>query len=191
MESWKSTYSSWVSLEEYMDNWNLASTNIYTLPTQEEKMSYTTKILLKYVDKRLSGEVRRSKEGSTLYAIGKAQKALKPQSEVSFAPNFKIKFKARIIQRRAIMLVKNPVMDYQATVNHRGEILMTLTRDISPLGVFASVNYETWEDRWVVALDRKLSDKFSTRLSSTQNDKTMAFRPEADTKIELFFNHYF
>ena len=190
-DSIRGTYASWINTEEYIDNWNLRSTKMYNVPTQAEKASYTGKILLKYIDKRISGEVRKADKGSTLYAVGQAQKALKPQSEVSVARNIKIKFKARVIQRRAIMLIKNPLMDYQATINTKGHLLMTLTRNIDSIGVFTSINYEKWNEYWVTSFDRPITNKISTRLSSSQSDKIMAFTRNADTRLEFFFNHYF
>jgi len=187
----KDTYDSWLETEEYVDNWSLESTKLYKVPSPEEKKSYTSKIFLKYADKRLSGEVRKSKEGSTLYAVGQAQKALRPQAEVQMAPRVKVKFRGRVLERRIMMHVYNPLMDYQTTLNHKGEIIMAATREIKPVGIFASLNYELRNDSWVAAFDRRLTEKWSTRLSSTQNDETMAFSKTADTRLELFFNHYF
>ncbi len=191
MYSIRDTYRSWLDTEEYVDNWSLESTRIYHVPTPEQKKSYTSKIFLKYADKRLSGEVKRSKEGSTLYAIGQAQKALRPQAEVRMAPQVKIKFRGRFLEGKGMVHIYNPIADYQTTINYRGQTQMTLSKEIRPTGIFASINYELWNDTWVAAFDRRLTEKWSTRLSSSQNDEIMAFTKQADTRIEFFFNHYF
>jgi hypothetical protein len=191
MNSIKETYDSWAQTEEYVDNWNLESTKLYKVPTPEEKKAYSSKIFLKYADKRLSGEVKRSKEGSTMYAIGQAQKALRPQAEVRMAPQVKVKFRGRFLEGKGMIHVYNPIMDYQTTINYKGDVQMTASKEIKPVGIFASLNYEVTNDSWVAAFDRKLTEKWSTRLSSSQNDETMAFTRVADTRLELFFNHYF
>ncbi len=191
MNSIKNDFTQWEDEEEYARNWNLKSTGLYETPDQNAKKAHFNRKLLKYADKRLAGEVREAEEGSTLARVGRVQKALRPNTEARISQNIKIKFKARVLQGKAMVYIHNPLAQIDTTVDAKGRIDVEANRDIASLGIKAGAEYQANDGIWMARVDRQLTEKITARVSSTQSDKEMAFDKNADKRIEFFFSHSF
>lgn len=184
----KNTIREWSDREEFAERWSLENTGLYVLPSQGEKETFLKKYILKYLDKRVAGEIKRAEDGSTLKRIGEVQKALKPSTKVSVAENFKVHFKARVLEGKVIAQVENPFVDYSTELKINGQVNVYLKKDLKALGVQTSVRYEVNDGVWVAAIDKKLTPEISARVSSSQNVHQDAFTKEADQKIEFMYN---
>lgn len=191
MTGMRNTLESWDREAEYARTWNLESTGLYVIKDQNDRKSYFNKNLLKYVDKRLSGEIKQAEKGSTLARVGQAQKALTPNAEVGVSESVKIKFKAKILQAKAFMIVKNDYLENSTEIDISGNLNINVSRDIASLGVNAGVNYHVTDGQWVATVDKKLSEHWRTRLSSSQVDSEMAFSKSSDTRMEFMFTQPF
>jgi hypothetical protein len=209
--------SDWQDTQEYARAWNLGSTGVYDVESVDEKKAYLQKMILKYADKRLSGEVKNAEEGSALHSVGQAQRALKPNAEAAISDNIKLKFKARILQGKAIMEVKNPYVQYTTTANLKGEVNLDASKEFKELGVNtnanyradednlkvnvvkdfkdlniqASINYEISEETWTASLQKPIYRKLIGRVSSSQADKEMILGNESNQVMEVMFNTSF
>jgi hypothetical protein len=207
----------WQETQEYARTWNLQSTGVYDVETIDQKKAYLQKMILKYADKRLSGEVKNAEAGSALHSVGQAQKALKPNVEASVTENIKLKFKARVLQGKAIMEVRNPYIQYSTTANLKGEINLDAAKEFKELGVNTSANYRADEDNlkvhvvktfkdldvqasidyqvseetWTASLQKPLYKNLIGRVSSSQADKEMILGNESNQVMEVMFNTSF
>lgn len=207
----------WQQTKEYAKTWNLESTGVYDVQTVDEKKAYLQKMILKYADKRLSGEVKNAEEGSALHSVGQAQKALKPNAEASVSENIKLKFKARILQGKAIMEVKNPYVKYSTTANLKGEVNLDASKEFKELGVNttanyradednlkvnivksfkeldvqASIDYQVSEETWTASLQKPLYKNLIGRVSSSQSEEEMILGNESNQVMEVMFNTSF
>lgn len=209
--------SAWQEKQDYARAWNLESTGVYDVDSVDEKKAYLQKMILKYADKRLSGEVKKAEEGSALHTVGQAQKALKPNAEAALTENFKLKFKARVLQGKAIMEVKNPYVDYSTTTNLKGDVDMNAAKEFKEVGVKtaahykatednlkvnmiksfedlnlqASIDYEVSDENWTASLQRPIYKQLIGRVSSTQSEKEMILGDESEQRMEVMFNTSF
>ncbi|MCO4793165.1 MAG: hypothetical protein KC493_05615 [Bacteriovoracaceae bacterium] len=190
LASIRANIQGWEATEEYAKNWNLESTGLYDTPKRATKKAFLNKWLLKYFDKRLAGEIRNSQEGSTLHAVGKVHQTLRPNTEVGLTKKIKVKFKARVLQGRAIARVENPWVDTHATVNIDGEVNVQMKKSLSDIGVTAGINYNANEGRYLAHVDKKLTEKITARVSSNQKDDEMMFDVDekVDKRLEFFFH---
>jgi len=76
LNAMKDQFDEWSEREEYVKNWNLESTGMYDIADQKKRKNYFNRQLLKYADKRLSGEVKNAEEGSNFHKIGQVEKAV-------------------------------------------------------------------------------------------------------------------
>jgi hypothetical protein len=189
--SMRKDFDRWEEQEEYVKNWNLESTGLYAIKTGESKKNYFNKRILKYVDKRISGEVKRAEKGSALASVGKAQKALKPNTKVSISRNIKLKFKARILQGTAIMKVVNPYVDYKATYSFSDGVKMNMKKEFKGVRATASVDYKPSDKQYVTNFDKSLTNRVSARVSSTQSHDTGIFSNDSDSRIQLMYSSPF
>ena len=187
MKSIKSNIKKWEELEEYGRHWNLYSSGLYQVPGRDYKKRYLRKKLLKYVDKRLSGEIKRAEEGSTLKSIQRAHAALKPSAKAQLTESIKIRLKARLLQGEAIFFVENPYADLQTRFQLNGSTNLNIRRSISSLNITTSVDYRINEGQWQACIDRPLNKSLKARISSTQSDKDMIFSGRSEQKLELIF----
>ena len=187
----KSQIAGWEKREEYVRNWDLESTGLYVLPSNGEKRRHFERFLLRYLDKRLSGEIKKSEEGSTLRKVGEVQKALSPKAEAAFSKNFKIKVRAKVLQRTAKVILDNPYVDSHADIDSRGNVNVNVSRNIAALGVHTHVNYQLQNEAWSATFDRQITGNLLGRISSSQSQRDMAFSGRSDTRLELLFNKSF
>lgn len=209
--------SKWQRTQEYAKMWNLESTGVYDVDSIATKKAYLQRMILKYADKRLSGEVKNAEEGSTLHSVGQAQKALKPNAEASVSENIKLKFKARVLQGKAIMEVKNPYIEYVSSANLKGEINLDAKKEFKEVGiktaanyradqdnlkvnvvksfeelnVQAQIDYEVSNESWTASLTKPIYKKLIGRVSSSQSEEEMILGGESNQVMEVMFNTSF
>ena len=191
MKSIKSNMRRWDEMEEYSRLWNIYSIGLYKTPGREGKKRYLSKKLLKYIDKRLSGEIKNAEEGSTLKSIQKAHDVLKPNTKAQLTENIKIRLKARLLQGEARFFVENPYVDFQTHFRLGGETNLNIGRTISSLNVRASVDYMIDEGHWRACIERPLGKSLKARISSGQSDEDMIFTDQSEQKAELIFQKEF
>ncbi len=204
----------WNEREEYARVWNLEDSGVVEVAEEGEKQKLIQKNILKYIDKRISGEIKNADEGSTFHTVGQVQTALKPESEVGVSENFKLKFKARVLQQKATMFIVNPFVDSSAEVRfngkmkvdvkrsfasvgvdtsmeyhvNSGELNATCQKNLEAIGVNASLNYRGLENQYIAALDKPLAPNLVGRVSSAQ---PMGGDAIADNKVELLYSSSF
>jgi len=191
VKSMRETYQSWEKEEEYARNWNLTSSGLYTVRGQKERKAYFDRMILKYIDKRISGEVKTAEKGSTFHRVGQVQKALKPKAEVSISSKVKLKVKARLLEQKAILELHNPYVEYKTDVEATGEITMKIRKDIKFMDLKASVDYQVDKGSYLAYVDKKITPKITGRVSSSQSDKEMAFGSSSNKQVQFFYNHSF
>lgn len=188
LNSVRDNLQKWQEMEEYRQNWALDGMRMYDTPDRGGKVAYLNSQLLKYLDKRLSGEVNSAEEGSTLHQVGQVQKALKPNAEARVSEKVKVKFKARLLQREATVRVDNPWVEYNTNINSQGEINMHAGREIKFIGVKTNVDYNVKQGHWITSIDKPLNENLTARLSSAQSDRQMAFGEETDRTLQFIYS---
>jgi hypothetical protein len=191
MVSMRRQVESWHETKQYVDDWDLDNMGIHEMPSKDTQTNYLTKMMLKYVDKRISGEVKRAPKGSTLAQVGQVQKKLRPAAKFKVNDYFKVKFKARVLRGKAIMLIENPFMQLRTDFYLSGKVNVNANRDFKLLGVKTNIDYEVHNSRWVASVQKQLTDNISANISSHQDDDVMIFSNESDNRFQLIFNQPF
>ena len=178
MRDLKASMRSWESTEEYARVWDLADTGLYTTPTTAQKSQYILKKMLRYADKRLSGEMKRAEEGSTLHSMSRVEKNLRPNATVNVSKNFGFKFKARVLQGKFIVDVKNPWIECNATLSANGKARVTTRKDFKEVGMSSGAEYSINESSLLTYIDQQVTDNVKARVSNTSGDN-------ADSRLEM------
>lgn len=178
MKDMKDNLHNWEKTEAYSKAWNLQRTGLYTTPTASEKGKYISKRMLRYADKRLSGEMKKADEGSTLHRVSKVEKNLRPNASVNMSKNFGLKFKARVLQGKAIMEVKNPWVECNATVSANGRAKFITKKEFKELGLASGAEYSLTESQFLTYIDQQLTDNIKARVSNTSGN-------DAESRVEM------
>ncbi|MGZ3787498.1 MAG: hypothetical protein ACXVLQ_03195 [Bacteriovorax sp.] len=181
MKGMRDSLSSWEDSEEFAKRWNLESTHLYKTPTTQEKTKFISKNLLRYTDKRLAGEMKNAEEGSALQKVSNVEKSLRPNTSVPVSKYVSLKFKARVLQGKAIMEVKNPWLDCSATVKANGKTKVLTKKDFNELGTSTGVEYDVNESQWIAFVDQEITKNIKARMSST----TQPNGNDADKRVEM------
>ncbi len=188
LKSMKNDISSWEEKEEYVKQWNLRSTGLYSLTSDETKSQMVKSRSLKYLDKRITGEMKSADKDSTL---GKAQvvsKTLRPSSTMAVSEEFKLKFQAKLLQGKATVRLINPYFDYDTQFALTGKVSMRVAKEFKPFSVKTEVNYQVTEGRYIASINKDLGYNFSTRASADASSKDSPTSENTDKKIELMYN---
>jgi hypothetical protein len=181
----------WERMEEYRRNWDIESTTLYNTPDREQKKAWFNRMLLRYADKRLGGELRNAEEGSTLQRIRTAKAALRPDTEASISENVKIKFKARVLQLRGIMRIINPWVESETSFDVQGRIHSRLAKNFEDLGIRTEVNYWVHEDFYNATISKPLGNNVTAVLSSAQGPNEIAFADMDRNTLQLVYSTAF
>ena len=183
--------SKWSNIEDRLRFYDVETINGETYVDETLKRRTVEKAFLKYLDKSLMEKVKNAKKGSALSSVKSAKTALSPNSEQSIAPNFKLKFRAKVLRGRGQLVLKNPYVDANATFSLSGRRELNLLKDIDLIGATAKVSYIGHEDRFYSELSRPLFGGLKTRVSSTTQGESQLFDAESDNRFELLFSHGF
>lgn len=187
----KNRFQEWSRNEEFVENWNLNGFGNYGITSFEEKKKYLDKRIIKYLDKRLSGEIKRAEEGTTLHRVGQLQKALKPSAEIKVSNNLKFKFKGRILEGEANIMLNSSYFNYLTHINRKGEVKMKLYKSFDEIGFHSEANYNPQDKVWVTSLSKKLPNNITALLSSSQSEKKMAFSSNSNSILQFAYNRTF
>jgi hypothetical protein len=180
MKGIKDQMNSWDDIESYSKKWDLGSTHLYKTPSSKDKAKFITKNLLKYADKRFAGEVKNAEAGSAFHSVGKVEKSLRPNATVAVSKYINLKFKARVLQGKAIMEVRNPWIDCNATVSANGKMRVLTKKDFKQLGTSTGVEYNVNESQWIAFVDQEVTNNVKARLSTTTQSGI-----DADKRLEM------
>lgn len=191
MDRMKNDFTAWEKQEEFERLWGVTPLDKFKTPTRQAKINYFNRNLLRYADKRLAGEVKKSEKGSTLNKVGQVQKTLRPSSQVQIAGKVKLKFKARLLQGKASVALENPYVENNIEFKADGSINMTVKKNISMLKLTAQAKYDVQKEHYFTEFSRPLNSKTVAKVSSHQNSKTAPFSNDSDKRVEVFFSHSF
>lgn len=185
MKSIKEAVTDWEKKEEFAKNWNLEGNEFYDTPDQSDKRKYLGSKMLRYLDRRLSGEMKKAEQGSTLHTIGRVEQNLRPNANVQISKDFAIKVKARAIQGKLIFDFKNPWLECNTTVSLNGKTKLITKKEFKELAITSGAEYSVTESEMMAYIDHQFSDNLKGRISSTQEEGANIFGAGADAKIEM------
>jgi hypothetical protein len=185
MRGVRGALESYQQTEDYAKKWHLESTGLYNTPTTTEKRNLISRNIIKYADKRLAGEIKHSEAGSTLHSIGKAEKALRPNAVVGISKTVSLKFKARVLQGKVIMEVKNPWIECDTSLSARGKLRVITKKEFKDMGLSSGVEMNLTDGESIIFADQELTKNIKARISSNQLNHQNAFANDAEKRLEL------
>lgn len=178
MKDMKASLGAWEAAEEYARIWDLEDTGLYTTPTTTQKSKYIAKKMLRYADKRFSGEMKKAGEGSALYSMSKVEKNLRPNAAVNVSKDFGFKFKARVLQGKVIVDVKNPWIECNATVSANGKAKLITRKEFKEAGLVSGAEYSVNDSSLLTYIDQQVTDNLKARVSNINGN-------DADSRVEM------
>lgn len=192
----------WDQQEQYAKQWNLEDSGLYSPVTVDERKEYILSRSLKYLDKRLQGETKKAKPGSTLAAVGQVQNALRPSSELGIAEKIKLKFKAQVLEGDAKVTLENPMLDTYTeiktdqnlatgtTISKVESANMHVGKSFKDIGLDTGVDYQVMDGTYVASSTKHIRGGLKSRISTGQ-PKIGQYESTAEHKIELLFDTAF
>jgi hypothetical protein len=171
-------FKDWERMEEYRRTWDIGSTGLYDTPDREQKKAWFNRMILRYADKRFSGELKSAAQGSTLSKVRNVQQALRPNTEAAITKNFKLKFKARIIQMKAFMRIINPWVESETTFRVDGRVNTRISKTFKDLGLRTDLNFQVNDGHWVAQVSKPINQNVRAVLTTQQTesfDNTVQF----------------
>lgn len=175
LRSMKKEIAKWESEQEYARNWHLEDTGLYNSLTDDEKKRFISRRSLKYLDKRITGEIKQADEGSKLHTLGQVQSALKPTSKIDISKSLRFRFKAQVLQGSASVRVENPYVETTANFDIGGEKRVVVSRQIAAVDVRTWVDYDVTDSTYIAVIRKRLNKRWSTQISSEQSANQSAF----------------
>lgn len=181
----RKTIIDWEKQEEYLRRWDLEKTGVIQVQSEKEKNRFLRKRGLKYIDKRLSGEIKQAQPGSKWEQIGKVHKALKPRTKLNLSKSVRVKFKARVLQGKATMILENPLVDASLEGKVNGQARAVIGKRLKDFGLSAHMEYRLKESEVVTTFRKEITDQISAQATTVnRNDEV---NPMNDQRFELNF----
>lgn len=168
MNRMKGEFAHWERVENYRNFWGIESTGLYDTPAQREKVGWFKKMLLRYVDKRFSHEMKDARRGSTLQKMRVMKSALRPSSTAELSRNIRLRFRAKLLRMKVYMKIENPWVESETEVSIRGNIISRFRRDFKDFGIKTSLEYRFREGDYTASFSKKISPHVTAIFSTTQ-----------------------
>lgn len=191
LEKIQSTLSNWEYADEYAKLWHLETTGLYESPSKKDKQKFLQKEILHYVDKRISGEIKTAKVGSSWHSVGQVHKALKPSTRVNISQDIDLKFKLRVLQGKAFVNVKNPWLNLVGELGFNGHMNLEASKEFQGPKVKTSMKYEVNNNRWIASVEKEIIPTISARLLSEKQGGPNFVEKKANNILSLLFNYPF
>lgn len=175
-------FREWERLDEQSRLWNLDDVE-FNRPDEKERKNRITKDFVKYVDRRLSGEIKRAEKGSTLAKVGTVRQALKPTTKVTVNRYLKVKFKARVLQGQLKVNFINPFVGSYADIDRKGGVKFHMFKNFEEVGMTSKVDYFARDKSYVFLVSKDLIENIGMYVSSTQSQNQMIFESRADAVL--------
>ena len=187
----KDQFQEWRENQEYVEKWNLEGFGNYSIQDTPAKKSYLSKMLLKYLDKRISGEIKKAEEGTTFHRIGQVQQALSPSATLKFSDLVKLRLKVRILEGKGELHLENPYIGAKSEFYKTGEVKVVLNKNMTDLGLYYHTDYSPLEGHYVASLSKSLIDNVSAKVSSSQSHDRVVFSGDSDRTLSLNYGKAF
>jgi len=156
MERTLNDFRGWNERREFADN----------TPSDLQRERYLKKQVLRYIDKRFTGGLKRAKNDSALYQIARVQSTLRPSTEASISKNISLKFRAKVLRGRVIMKVKNPWIDCSTTFTLNGRVNMDFYKKVKSLNLSTRVTFNPVDMEYTAEVEKPFAKNFLARVSS-------------------------
>ena len=119
------------------------------------------------------------------------EKTLAPKVEAKISKNVRLKFKARILQRKGKVIIDNSYVDSHIDVTTSGDVDVHLSKKLKKLGLSKSIEYDVDEGIYMARIDKQLTRNISTTLSSSQKLRAAPFGRKSDTTLRINYTSRF
>ncbi len=189
LQNMKEEVSSWQKTEDFNRHWNLKSTGLYEEKSDQDKKQFVQRNLLSYADKRLSGEVKKAEKGSTLATVGHVQRALKPSTSVAISEKIKFRFRARVLQRSASLVVENPYVEAYTTMSAATKrVNMIIKKNLNKVGMTVSLDYDVKDSAYTAEVSKSLAQNLSLRASSVQSINSLSWSKKSEQVTAVVYS---
>ena len=211
MVTMRNHFQKWHDTEEYARKWNIQSTGLYEIAPREQQQAFFQRHILKYLDKRISGEARKAEEGSTLHRVNTVSKALSPSSAVAISKEYKFKIRAKLLQMRGKLIFINPYFDanaeYSASEGSRINVgknfqelglnanvafnpqqsnyVASVNKSFKNVGINANVTYDQVHAAYVASVSKQITSTVSTTVSSHQSEREMLLSENSNRTVSV------
>lgn len=175
----------WEEEEEYRHRWGVDPMGAQGTPTLAQKKAYINRQALRYLDKRLTGEVKKAEKGSTLHKVGTVQKALKPSSTVQISKQFKLRFKAQVLQQRASLYLINPYVSNSLDIDSNGQAILRMASKPKPFKISSDLRIDFQNKLYATSLSRPVAENVRAILSTHQTLNAAPFESNGDNRLEF------
>ncbi len=186
----------WNEEEDFVEYWRIEDTGQYTVVPMRARKNYLTKNLLRYIDKRIMGEVKTAKEGTSLHKVGQVRDALRPQSKFSFSKDYKLSLRAKVLRGLVFLKFDNPyfdetVLEFKALRNpafwnndaHVGQAKLHTMKSFKSIQAYARTEFKFYDDNWFIELGKNLNYPGLSFVVTTVQDNTALPYSGASDKI--------
>ncbi|MBF0364267.1 MAG: hypothetical protein HQK50_01780 [Oligoflexia bacterium] len=180
----------WEAKREYHERWSHTKVEEGELPTEKEKSAFLRKNALKFLDKKLSQELKSAKKGTTAHKIGQVHQSLYPSGQLRLTQEFSLKVKTELVQGRATLLFYNPYVDWYIHFNayDNSRTMMFIGKDLDPLGVRTEIQYLPLGEQVKTVVDKQLTEHMKSRYSiSKPVNPSRSLATATDHKIEVLY----
>ena len=198
----------WERDEYFVEYWRLEDKGLYTPMSTDDKRQYLEKNMLRYVDKRLSGEIKHAEKGTTLHKVGVVKESLRPQTKVQLSEHYRLRFRAKVLRGLMRMRLENPYIDegllefkafdkanFWSEESQIGQSTLLLRHRFGNNGPYSSyLEYGFYGESWKWEVQRELREVvpgLSIKFRTEQDNREYPWSGVSDKTGELSYGFTF
>lgn len=181
----KNSMNDWSYMDEIVENHDLPNEVRGNL---KERRKFITSSMLKFFERKVSEEGRRSDGNYTFVAMAKMNNGLRPGSTIGVSDFFKFKFRGKLLQGNGTMVIVNPYLDFNIQYDVRKGAFVEGSKKFEDLDITSTINYNVKEHLTTFKVNREISQDLNADITYENGRST---HNAGDVSLKLMYSRPF
>lgn len=197
LEEAKKNVYEWEKISHFEQSWGVDSWAPNARSSRRDRKRYLAQAGIKYLDRRLSGEIKRAKKGSTLSKIGQVERSLSPRSSFKIGERYDLKVSGRVLLATIKVELKNPYVQNEVKIRSGGRVRAQAKKNfnLASLRVHSEINFDLKEKKYEAVVESPMYKQIVAKASRAQfvggRGPSSSSWPREDNRIELVYKTIF
>ena len=181
----KDSLNNWSYMDEMVENHDLAKEVQGDI---KGRKSFITNSMLKFFERKVSEEGKKSDGNYTFVAMAKMNNGLRPGSTIGVSDTFKFKFRGKLLQGNGTMVVVNPYLDFNIQFDVRKGAFVEGSKKFEDLDITSTLNYNLKEHLTSFRVDREIANDLDATITYENGRST---HNAGDVSLKLMYSRPF
>ncbi len=181
----KNSVNEWEYMDQMVENHGLSND---VRGNVKSRRKFLTDNMLKFFERKISEEGKKSDGNYTLMAVANLNKGLKPSTSVGVSDALRFRFKGQLLKGNGTLVVVNPYLDFNIKMDLREGTLVEGSKKLDDLNVTSTLNYNLKDGLTTFKVNREIATDLNANVTYENGPST---HNAGDVSLRLMYSRPF